>query len=678
MEYIVQRPHVFRGERGEPLPKIPGDLVQVASKRIAKKLVEQGIVKINNLPERNVSCLERASRYVRTFRVGCFLHNSKFYSGGRVHIFQVLWTLADMGAEVYLITDNLPRWLNDYPSQKRLYIVNSSDRRPPDDLDLIFTDGKGAGGEIATAYKLDHPNLPYICLNFETPNWVEKYVPETAGKMPEMKAYYKHANLLLANSSESLKWLKEYMTVKVPTGVLPPAANTFAMDKPFDNPIPDKHRGVPYVVWSARGSAYKGAQVITEAILSYPKPLNLVLIGQPSSLPGNTEAHAFIHFSSPITDAQKMGLMKGAVCVAAPSLFEGYGMVPGEALGCGRPVVVYDLPVLRQNYGDRLVYAKWNNRGDFTKKLHATIDNPPAVDSAEARKTFGMDAMKKHVTSVPFFNFKARRVSAQMIVYYGATVQEAIASVYPHVDEVLIAYGPTEMWKEVPPDNSLELIQSFPDPDKKIRLIQKKAWANKQEMRQACQRIMTGNYLLIVDADEIYDHLDKWIREAPDYGCPRWVHFWHNIDYYVVDTPGMERWGHPHPLGGGAHNHLRWAYWRYSYEWCSVRGTVAWDKARSRLCSAHHTKLAVEKVPETCIYHLGHVLPPDLMTAKHQYYLQRDGTDDGRIKRMKAWHGWDGKTGDCGDGVVMRVNWPLPELVKQAYAKVETAKCLSK
>jgi hypothetical protein len=258
-----------------------------------------------------------------------------------------------------------------------------------------------------------------------------------------------------------------------------------------------------------------------------------------------------------------------------------------------------------------------------------------------------------------------------MICYYGPTVQQAIASVYDHVDEVIIAYGPTELWKKVPPDGSLDLIKSFPDPHKKIKLITKKVWKNKQEMRQACQKKMTGNYLLIIDADEIYHDVDKWIAKAPDYGCPRWVHFWHDQDHYVVDAPGMDRWGRSHELGGGTHNHLRWGYWRYSFEWTSPRGTVAQDKNRSRLCSAFQTADAVKASPTTCIYHLGHVLPPDLMSAKHQFYLQRDGKDPGRIARMKAWHDWSGKLGNCGDGDIRKVNWQLPKLVLDAFDCIE-------
>jgi hypothetical protein len=219
------------------------------------------------------------------------------------------------------------------------------------------------------------------------------------------------------------------------------------------------------------------------------------------------------------------------------------------------------------------------------------------------------------------------------------------------VDELLIAYGPTKLWQHIPPDNSLDLIRSYPDPENKIKLIEKDCWKNKGEMRKSTQRIMTGNYILIVDADEIYHDLGKWIGTAPDWGCPRWVHFWHDLDHYVVDTPGMDRWGDPHELNGCVHNHFRWGYWRYSNYWWSDRGTIPKGADGGKISLQHQTKAAVEKCPEACIYHLGHVMDRQLMKAKHEF--------------------WNGQLGDCGDGIIRSVDWELPDIVKRAYSKIE-------
>jgi hypothetical protein len=91
------------------------------------------------------------------------------------------------------------------------------------------------------------------------------------------------------------------------------------------------------------------------------------------------------------------------------------------------------------------------------------------------------------------------------------------------------------------------------------------------------------------------------------------------------------------------------------------------DKNQMALHDARFTR--GEKVPEAMIYHLGHALPKDVMQAKHNYYLNRDGNDAGRIKRMESWHNWNGKAGDCGDGIVSPVTWELPPIVRKALER---------
>ncbi|MCK5607728.1 glycosyltransferase [Candidatus Pacearchaeota archaeon] len=670
MHFRVRVAHVFRDNRGRPLPKQPGDYVNVSNKNVADALLKQGKIEIVSLRS-SVGVLKNAGPFSTAFRVGCFMHTSRFYSGGRIHMYQFAWTLANMGAEVFLTTDNTPIWKNDYPATKNLHIITgSTPKKLPGDLEVLITDGKAAAGMHAVEYKRAHPNSLLVCLNFETPNWMAKFDPSIAAKMPKLEEIYKNADIILSNSEESRKHLLEYMTVKCQTGILPPAANTYAISK-NQNPLTKEDLKTPYVVWSARGSAYKGCSTAINCVKNYKHPLNAVLIGKPTNIPKNTDLHKFISFKTPITDAQKMSVMQDAACIIAPSLFEGFGMVPSESFCNGTPVVAYDLPVLRQEYGNRIVYAKHGNADDFCKKVYETIEGSVKVNKKDAENKYGMKSMETNIVKIPQLNFKKRRVSAQMICYYGETVQESIASVYDHCDEVIIAHGPTKLWKDVPGDNSLELIKSFPDPENKIKLIEKDVWANKGEMRKACQRYMTGNHLLIVDADEIYHNLGDWVKHAPSFGCPRWVHFWHDLEHYVVDASGDSRWGRQHPLGGGSHNHLRWAHWRRTNKWSSSKGTVASDIDDNPLSSRKSTSEAVKACPQTCIYHLGHVLNPALMKAKHEFYLKRDGTGPGRVKRMEAWHNWNGKLGDQGDGLIKKVDWEIPELVKQAFARIE-------
>ena len=84
--------------------------------------------------------------------------------------------------------------------------------------------------------------------------------------------------------------------------------------------------------------------------------------------------------------------------------------------------------------------------------------------------------------------------------------------------------------------------------------------------------------------------------------------------------------------------------------------------------------VAVDDTPGVCIYHLGHALPREVMKAKHKFYLDRDGVDAGRLRRRDVWHNWNGELGNCGDGVIERVDWRLPDIVGRALLRVAEIK----
>ena len=672
---IVNKPHIFYDSVGHPVNKFPGDKIEIKQRKLLKALIAQGTITPENEESKfyEIPCLKLSQSKQR---IGLFAVTSQYYSGGRLHMYQLAWTIAKLGHEVFFVTDRKPKWSKDYPHTDNIkYVIEKTN--PPKDLDIIITDGKGAAGNQALHYKQEHPAIPLVCVNFETTNWVKKYVPKVAQKMPELKHIYKYADAFICNSDESAKYLKEYMEDdNLVIGILPPATNNFACNEEVDNPLTKIELETPYIVWSARASKYKCHEHAIKAVLDYEKPLNLVSVGKPTCMPKSTDKHKFISFETPISDAQKMRLMRDASAVIAPSLFEGFGMVPAEALSNGTPVVVYELDVLKQNYGDKLIYAKWNNVEDFKEKLYSVLDSEkPVINSDEVKKEFGMEKMEERLLGIPYINVTAKRkITAQMICYYGPTVQEAIESVYPYVDEINIAYGPTQLWKDVAPDNSLDLINAYPDKDNKIKLEVRDVWENKRQMRDWCAKNATGNRMLIFDADEIYYGLEQWIEKDILFGCPRWVHFWHDLDHYVVDSPGMVRWGQVHSRGGTQHPHYRYSYWRNSFRFNNPKGTSAINMMEEKLANNGSCKDAVRRSPDTCIYHLGHVLAPDIMDSKHNFYLQRDGRNPERMRRKDAWHNWNGKLGECGDGTIKKVHWEIPEIVKRAFEKCQMMK----
>jgi len=652
----------------------PGQLVDVLQRDVSERLLARGAIIPKNQSHASIIRLgQAASPHLRTKRIGLFISTSPNYSGGRLHMYQYAIAMVRNGAEVWLITNARPRWANDYETPGGLHLTILGQHPIPPDFDIVMTDSKVELGREAHEWAQRYPHIPFVCFNFETPNWVTKYAPAYAKRLAGggIRETFQAADVVFANSSESLRHCIEWLGTKPVTGVLPPAVNTDALAHAVKALKVDR----PYVVWSARGPAYKGASVVIDAIWNVDKPLDLVTFGNFAGPPQDTKHHSF-HTMNGRPDVEKYGMMAGAVAVLAPSLFEGFGMVPGEALASGTPAIVYDLPVLRDNYGDRLIYAKWGDKHDFKRKLwsaYQTRGRVPDKDQAWARETLGLKAMQSRLEYLPCHAMKRRSVSAHMICYGTPTAVEAIESVYPHVDQITIAYGRLELAGPAWPENGmLAKLRAHPDPDSKIQIEARPMWDSKAQMRNWCAQQARGNYMLMLDADEIWSGLDKWLAsDRVDWGCPRWVNLWHGPEHWISDhAPNAgRRWGYPLTPHGSVCPHYRYSWWRHSYTFTTH--PVASDANLAPLCSIESNKAAANAVPETMIYHLGHALPLDMMKAKHLFYERRDGAGAGRTARRRAWAEWDGKTGKMVDGVVRDVTWDLPHLVLKAFDSIK-------
>ncbi len=668
---------MWHDQRGNPDPVQKGELVDVLMQVDADRLLAEGKITFRDLSHADpwgMALGKPADPRSPVKRIGIWMFTSSGYSGGRIHIYQYANALAQNGCQVFIITNQHPKWADDYPQTKNLRILIERRDAVPPDIDLIMTDSKDSIGMNALIYKRTHPNVPFVCMNFETPNWVAKYDAEYAKHLNVNKDVFKYADLFLANSHLSRKYLLEWMEQSIPCGVLPPVVNTHALDQTFVFTHNQLDPSRPFAIWSSRSPKYKGGHVALDAVLALDQPFDLVTFGaveMGDRVPGNN--HKIVQLKG-ANDKIKYAAYRAAHMTLAPSKFEGFGMVPAESLASGTQCLVYDLPVLRQEYGgvgEGLIYVPWGDERAFKQKVREVASKPkPKIKQTaiHIQRKMGLDSMVKRIEMLPYHHFKAKKISCHLVAYWGF-VPESLESIYPYVDEIFIAFGRCPHAEEID-DGSWERLQDFPDPDKKIKLENRDYWSGgKEEMRTWAVSQATGNYMLLLDGDEIWVGLDKWIESGIQYGCPRWLNFWHSDKHWIHDTAKLAgmRWGKQLDPFGSVCPHYRWSWWRSSYSFMSHHALPK-DTAGEGM----HLRTAEisEQVPEAVIYHLGHALPKDVMAAKHAFYLGRDGDDPGRRARRDKWINWNSQEGDCGDGIVSLVDWKLPGIVQRGFASL--------
>ena len=88
-------------------------------------------------------------------------------------------------------------------------------------------------------------------------------------------------------------------------------------------------------------------------------------------------------------------------------------------------------------------------------------------------------------------------------------IEFSLKAVYPYAHEVIIVEGAVEQCLFAAnedgssKDGTVEFIKSFPDPDNKIKLIQG-IWPEKCEMQDEALKHTTGDWIWLVDSDEVY------------------------------------------------------------------------------------------------------------------------------------------------------------------------------
>lgn len=82
-----------------------------------------------------------------------------------------------------------------------------------------------------------------------------------------------------------------------------------------------------------------------------------------------------IKFLGRVDDNKLIELYSNAICFVYPSLYEGFGIPPLEAQACGCPVILSDIPVFKEIYGDSAVYFNPLDPDDIANKIEEVLND---------------------------------------------------------------------------------------------------------------------------------------------------------------------------------------------------------------------------------------------------------------------------------------------------------------
>ena len=101
-----------------------------------------------------------------------------------------------------------------------------------------------------------------------------------------------------------------------------------------------------------------------------------------------TSTSDHIHFLGRVSDQELVRLYNQAECFVFPSLYEGFGLPPLEAMACGCPVLVSDIPVEREVCADAAQYFNPLEPSEILRIIAQYLSNTDVIKETMRQKGY--------------------------------------------------------------------------------------------------------------------------------------------------------------------------------------------------------------------------------------------------------------------------------------------------
>ncbi len=159
-------------------------------------------------------------------------------------------------------------------------------------------------------------------------------------------------------------------------GVAPERVHSIPLGLDHERFRPGDAEREPFLLYPARPWVHKNHERLFEAfaILRRERPeLRLVLTGgghEGRPVPPGVEVKGLVSAD------ELVSLYRRAACMVFPSLYEGFGQPPLEAMACGCPVAASNIPAVAEACGDAAALFDPNDPEDIAAVVAAVLDAP--------------------------------------------------------------------------------------------------------------------------------------------------------------------------------------------------------------------------------------------------------------------------------------------------------------
>jgi len=238
---------------------------------------------------------------------------------------------------------------------------------------------------LARGYQLflsPYPKLPWRQLPCPAIHTVHDvlYLSHPAYKGSRLRVWAAKARLARSLKHATLTWFDSEASLgacRTLFGYVPNAmVHHLAVDVMFQPQISGESDD-PYFLFVGNGLPHKNLAVLLQAMGDVDARLVCVGVRHADMWLAqcNDAVRQKIEFRQGVDDEDLLTLYRGAVALLLPSTAEGYGYPPLEAMACGTPAIVSDIPVLRETTGGAAMTCPADDVAAWRRALQAMLDD---------------------------------------------------------------------------------------------------------------------------------------------------------------------------------------------------------------------------------------------------------------------------------------------------------------